>query len=98
MNHLLHPEADAEFLDGVRHYAGISHELGDRFYEEVAGLLRAACAHPHRHRVIDPPVRRVLAGGFPYAVLYVVKPDYVWVVAVMPLKRDPEYWKHRLAN
>ena len=23
-------------------------ELGDRFYEEVSGLLRAACAHPHR--------------------------------------------------
>ena len=65
MNHILHPEADAEFLDAVRHYAGISGELGDRFYDEVSGLLYAACAYPLRYRVIDPPVRRVLANDFP---------------------------------
>ncbi len=98
MNHRLHPEADAEFLDGVRHYAGISHELGNRFYDEVSGLLRAACAYPYRHRLFDPPVRRVLAHDFPYAVLYAVKADCVFVVAVMPLKRRPGYWKHRLTN
>jgi len=98
VNHVLHPEADAEFLDAVRHYAGVSGELGDRFYDEVSGLLRAACAHPLRHRMVDPPVRRVLAHGFPYAVLYAVKADHVWVVAVMPLKRRPGYWKHRLTN
>ena len=98
MKHLLHPEAEAEFLDAVRHYSGISLELGHRFYDEVSGLLRAACAHPLRHRVIDPPIRRVLADGFPYAVLYAVKADCVLIVAVMPLKRQPGYWKHRLTN
>ena len=40
MNRILHPEADAEFLDSVRHYAGISRELGNRFYAEVSELLR----------------------------------------------------------
>ena len=48
--------------------------------------------------MFDPPVRRVLAVDFPYAVLYAMKTDYVWVVAVMPLKRRPGYWKHRLDN
>jgi hypothetical protein len=96
VNHLLHPDADAEFLDAVRHYAGISRELGNRFYDEVSELLLAACAHPRRYRMFDPPVRRVLAAGFPHTVLYVVKADYVWVVAVMPMKRQPGYWKHRL--
>ncbi len=98
MNHVLHPEADAEFLDEVRHYAAISPALGDRFYEEISTLLRIVCAHPRRYRIFDPPVRRVLATGFPYAVLYVVKADYVWVVAVAPLKRDPDYWRQRLTN
>ena len=98
MKHFLHPEADAEFVDGVRHYAAISRELGDRFYSEMEVLLRAACAHLHRHRLFDPPVRRLLAADFPNAVLYAVRPDYVWVVAVMPLKRRPGYWKHRLEN
>jgi plasmid stabilization system protein ParE len=98
VNHLLHPEADAEFLEELRHYAALGPELGNRFYEEISGLMRHACAHPHRYRMFDPPVRRLLAADFPYAVLYVVKADYVWVVAVAPLKRDPEYWKHRLTN
>ena len=75
MNYILHPEADAEFLDAVRHYAGISRELGDRFYDEVSGLLRAVCGHPRRYRMFDPSVHRALAADFPYAVLYAVKAD-----------------------
>ena len=51
-----------------------------------------------RYRLDDPPVRRVLAADFPYAGLYAVKADYVWVGAVMPLKRRPGYWKHRLTH
>jgi len=39
-----------------------------------------------------------LADDFPYALLYLDEPDRVWIVAVMPLKRDPDYWKHRLTN
>lgn len=98
MNYILHPEADAEFLDEVRYYAAISPELGARFYDEISALLRVACAHPHRYRIFDPPLRRVLAREFPYAVLYAVKADYVWVIAIAPLKRDPDYWRHRLTN
>lgn len=98
MKSILHPEADSEFLDALRHYAGISRELGNRFYDEISELLHTAGAHPERHRIIDPPVRRVLAHGFPYAILYAVKADCVFVVAVMPLKRQPGYWKHRLTN
>jgi hypothetical protein len=43
-------------------------------------------------------VRRIVANGFPYAVLHVVRPDCVWIIAIMHLKRRPGYWKHRLAN
>ena len=56
------------------------------------------CKAPHRFRTIDGETHRHLADDFPYAVLYLNEPDHVWVVAVMPLKRDPDYWKHRLTN
>ncbi len=98
MNPALHPEADAEFLDAVTHYAGISPSLGRRFYDEMSALLHTAGEHPLRYRMFDPPLRRVLAVGFPYAVIYAAKDDYVRVVAVMHLKRRPGYWKHRLEN
>lgn len=54
--------------------------------------------HPLRFRQIVSPVRRRLASVFPYAVLYIDEPERVWIVAIMPLKRDPGYWLHRLAE
>jgi hypothetical protein len=32
---------------------------------------------------------------FPYALLYSIKPDAIWVLAVMNLKRRPMYWVGR---
>jgi hypothetical protein len=48
--------------------------------------------------VIDPPVRRRLLSGFPYALLCIDEPDCVWISAVAPLKRDAGYWQHRLKD
>ncbi len=98
MNPTLHPEADAEFLEAVRHYAEISPDLGGRFYDEVVALLNEACHHPQRYRLFEAPVRRILGTVFPYGVLYVAQSDRVWIVAIMHLKRRPGYWKHRLMD
>jgi len=70
VNRALHPEADAEFLEAVRHYAEIAPELGGRFYDEISGLMYDVCLHPGRHRTFDPPVRpkprrRIFAMKFP---------------------------------
>ncbi|MBL9194254.1 MAG: type II toxin-antitoxin system RelE/ParE family toxin [Opitutaceae bacterium] len=95
---VFHPEADEEYAEAARHYAKISPELGNRFYEEIERVLDEVCKAPHRFRSIDGEIQRYLADDFPYAVLYLNEPDHVWIVAVMPLKRDPDYWKHRLTN
>jgi toxin ParE1/3/4 len=96
--HLLHPEADAEFIEALRHYAAISSELGGRFYGELERLFNELGSHPLRYRMFDPPLRRILAEEFPYAVIYEAKPDYASILAVMHLKRRPGYWKHRLTD
>jgi len=87
--------ADAEFTDALVYYAAISQELGQRFFSEVERTLEEVRSHPLRFRQIDPPVRRHLLPNFPYALLYIDEPDRVWIVSVMPLKRDPDYWRHR---
>jgi plasmid stabilization system protein ParE len=93
---LLHPAADEEFAEAVRYYAEIESDLGMRFYREMERLIRDACAHPERFRMFDPPARRRFGAEFPYAVIYVAKPDHVWIVAVMHIKRQPGYWRERL--
>jgi toxin ParE1/3/4 len=94
---VLHPEADAEFLLAQQRYTDASPLLGRRFYEEVTSVFRQVVEHPLRFKQFDPPARRLFANGFPYAVIYVVKPDAVWIIAVMHVRREPSYWKQRLA-
>lgn len=97
MKHLLHPEADEEFAAAIRYYSEISPELGVRFYREMERLLREVCEQPERFWKFDPPVRRHLSDDFPYAVIFLEKPEHIWIVAVMHMKRRPGYWRGRLA-
>jgi hypothetical protein len=92
----IHHEAQAEFLNALDHYLAISPGLGARFYDEIERLMTEVCANPRRFRQYNPPARRHLGADFPYAVIYLERDDYVWIVAVMPLRREPDYWKHRV--
>jgi toxin ParE1/3/4 len=94
--HAFHPEADAEYALSAETYASHGAELGGRFYDEIERVIAEIREAPHRFREYDPPARRLLAKDFPFAVVYLNEPDRVWIVAVMPLHRDPQYWKHRL--
>lgn len=96
MRTVLHPEADEEFAEGVRYYAEINSELGQRYYDEIDRLIREAASDPQRFCQFDPPARRHFSRWFPYALIYLEEPDHLWVVAVMHMKRQPGYWKPRL--
>jgi len=93
-----HPDADEEYAGAAADYAAISSELGGRFYDEIERLIGEVCAAPRRFRRIEGDVRRRLADDFPFALLYLDEPDGVWIVAVMPLRRDPDYWRHRMTD
>lgn len=92
----VHPEADEEFAGAVRYYSEISPELGVRFYREMERLLYEIAADPGRFRKFDPPAQRHFSNDFPYAIIFVDKPDYVRVVAIVHMKRQPGYWRGRL--
>ena len=70
--------------------------MGGRFYDDVERVIAEIRSAPHRFRSYDPPARRNLPRNFPFAVVYLDEPDRVWILAVMPLRRHPDYWKHRL--
>ena len=98
MKVVLHPEAETEFLEAQRRYTEVSSQLGGRFYDEISQLFRRVTDHPLRYKQFDPPARRLFANGFPYAVVYVARPDTIWIVAVMHVRRQRAYWKDRLAK
>lgn len=82
-------------MDALRYYAAIHPNLGRRFYDEIDKLIDEACAEPQRFRQLRPPVRRHLSKIFPYGLLFVDRPDEVFILAVMHCSRRPNYWAHR---
>ncbi len=96
MNHRFHADALRELRETVEYYRGISPEVVADFILEMQRLVRETCDHPHVFRQFDPPARRHFSTRFPYGIIYLVEPDGVWIVAVMPLKREPTYWKQRI--
>lgn len=94
---VFHPAADAEYAAAAAWYAEQGAGLGGRFYEEIERLVAEVAAGPKQFWMFDPPARRNVARRFPYAVVFVEEPDRIWIVAVMSLRRHPDYWKDRLA-
>lgn len=96
MNFSFHPEADEEFSEAVAYYEACEPGLGLDFSREVHVTIHNALDYPTMWPEIEDEVRRCLVHRFPYGVLYSVEPHGIFVLAVMHLHRDPDYWKRRL--
>lgn len=91
-----HPAAEAEYLNALSYYAGISEALGQSVCRYMAGRLTEVGKQPQVFRMFDPPARRHFGARFPYALIYLYQPDGIWIVAVAHFKQHPGYWKERL--
>ncbi len=96
MNYQFHPEAEEEFLGAIDWYEDHERNLGFDFAREVYATIGRAAQCPAAWPVLEGSVRRCQTKRFPYGVLYCREPDGILILAVMHLRRDPGYWKHRL--
>jgi toxin ParE1/3/4 len=95
MKYFFHPEAEVEFFDAVNFYERQQPGLGRRLSEEVQTAIRQICEHPLAWEQMDSQTRRFLTNRFPYGVLYRIKEDHIRIIAVMHLRRKPDYWQIR---
>jgi hypothetical protein len=91
-----HPEAEAELNEAADRYDSRQRRLGERFLDAVVAAISVICRSPEGFGFLRDDVRCHLVRRFPYGILYQVQPDCVFIVAVMPLARKPDYWEHRL--
>ena len=90
-----HPEAEDEFFRAVEYYEACEPGLGQAFSAEVtSGILRIH-DYPSAWPLVDDEVRRCLVHRFPFAILYIVERDNIFILAVMHVRREPGYWKSR---
>lgn len=95
MNFTFHPEAEAEFKSAIEYYEDCQRGLGYDFAIEVHTTVQQILVHPQAWPILENEVRRCLTRRFPFAILYSIEPDKVFILAVMHLHRDPDYWKER---
>ena len=96
MKYGFHPEAEAEFLDAINYYEGCESGLGYDFAIEVHSSIENILSFPNTWTILEEDIRRCQIRRFPYGIIYCRDGDFIFVLAVMHLHRDPDYWKNRV--
>lgn len=96
MNYSFHPDAEVEFTEAIEYYEEKESGLGYDFAVEVYSTIERTMAFPKAWPVIEEDIRRSLIRRFPYGILYSEEKEGIYIMAVMHLHRNPEYWKHRI--
>jgi plasmid stabilization system protein ParE len=93
MTFSFHPEAEEELRAAIECYEDRETGLGYDFFFEVFTTIQNVVAHPHAWPVIEEDIHRCLVNRFPYC--YAAEEAGVFILAVMHLRRNPDYWKDR---
>ena len=90
-----HPEAERELADAAHFFEERIGGLGAAFADAVEHAITLIRQYPELGTPYGRSSRRVLVRGFPYAVIYEIRPDGILVLAVAHVRRRPGYWRTR---
>lgn len=88
-----------ELLDAAGYYRSCYKKLALDFKQRVEAAEEDILNHPDAWRSLGGAYRRKMLTQFPYGLVYHrPQPDWIEVVAVMHLHREPDYWRGRSSN
>lgn len=86
----------AEFADAVDYYNSQREGLGFEFSEEVQATIERIVQYPEALSPISRRTRRCRMKRFPYGIIYQIRGETIFVIAIMHLHRNPQSWKTRI--
>lgn len=94
--------ANAEAIAAALWYDDRQVGLADAFLAEMQAAFESIRHAPQSMALLEyyagkHEVRRCLMHRFPYAMIFVCRPDEVVIVAVAHTRRRPLYWLNRLS-
>jgi hypothetical protein len=95
MKYAFHPEARAEFFAAVEYYEECEPGLGAEFAVEVHSIIKNIISFPNAWPMLAENIRRSQTRRFPYGIIYAFEEGVIYILAVMHLHRDPDYWQDR---
>ncbi len=95
MKYHFHPEAYSELNDAVVFYDRCQEGLGLEFTMEVFNAIQNILQYPLAWTSLSQNTRRCILKRFPYGIIYQIKEDMIFIIAIMQLSRKPLYWNKR---
>ena len=92
-----HPQAKAELKAIGDYYEAKQFGLETDFLREAIIAIDDVRRFPHAWPVLEGDLRHRIFARFPFSILYSVEEDHVLIIAIMDGRREPGYWKDRLA-
>jgi plasmid stabilization system protein ParE len=92
---VVQPEGEADLAGAYSWYAARRDGLGDEFLAEVDRAFAHIVANPILPRPRFRKTRQVSLRRFPYVVLYIVRDDMAYVLAVLHERRKPALMRSR---
>ncbi len=96
MMYTFHPEAYIELNHSVEFYEKQQINLGLEFLEEVYLTIYRIIEFPQASSKQSKNTRKCLINRFPFAVIYQIKQNEIFIVAITHMARKPGYWKERI--
>ena len=84
-----------EVSESANYYGEEVEGLGKTFLDKVQSAVEEVKSNPVMYRIIQGDYRRHLLSRSPFAVIYRIENQTIYVLAVMHLKISPNYWKSR---
>ena len=90
--------ADAELTDAIRWYEQQRPGLGAELFDAISETIDLIRTHPDigTPRATRLPSRQLRVNRFPFHIVYRIRENDIYIVAVAHTSRRPDYWKGRL--
>jgi len=98
MNVTTHPEALDEIEDAMDWLSRDSNWAPEQFLAEYDAHVAKIKARPDSYRKVHREFRRLNLNRFRHAIIYRLRGNDIYIIAVMHEKRHPDYWKHRVGD
>lgn len=89
------PRAESEFIDALVLHESKWKKKGRNLYREFDEVFENIGARPDRYPIFDSRNRKAVLAKCPYCVIYRVRPDVIWIIAIAHHKRKEGFWKRR---
>ena len=91
----IHETAEVEINEIADFYDLVNPGLGVVFLNEIDRVIQNIDMFPEAAPIVKGRIRKRTLMGFPYSLIYSLRPDEIRILAVAHQKRRPFYWHGR---